>query len=208
MTEGNDREIVHAERIENPKDRARRKPFLPAFLSVLALLVAAGSATSTYLLWRKLKPAIDAVGWAQLVNEDSSTANRITAQVGTIQFLKNQFSVQLESVRYDANGVVLEGFVGNPTNLVVSNLTLEFHVKQPVYSLHDKFVSSPLNSFERQFLWLDDVGSGQTTPISVLPPGARQKFEVSIPNVKQDKNGIDLRVVFTGERYSYKANDQ
>src|SRR5689334_1690519 len=99
----------------NRETRAGRRPLLPVFLSILALLVAGGSAASTYLLWRRLKPAIDAIGWTQLVDEDNSTANRITAQVGTIQFLNNRFSVQLESVRYDANGLVLEGFVGNPT---------------------------------------------------------------------------------------------
>ena len=192
-----------AETTQNIAVERRSRVSVSIFMSALAVVIALASATCTYFIWRKFKPAIDDVGWTQLVNADNASANRIVPQVGTIQFLKNNFSIQLESVRYDSNGLVLEGFIGNPTNLWVSNLTLEFHVKQPTHSTHEKFVSSPLGSFERLFLWVDDMGSGQTTPISSLAPGSRERFQVTIPNVKQSKDGIDLRVAFTGERYNY-----
>jgi hypothetical protein len=43
-----------------------------------------------------------------------------------------------------------------------------------------------------------------TNPITSLSPGGRQPFNITIPNVKQTKEGIRLVVVFTGgERYSY-----
>jgi hypothetical protein len=185
-----------------PQKRRNRLPLAVVF-STGALVLSVASAIGTYFIWRGLKSAIDEVGWSALVSEDSASANRVLPDVGTIQFLKNNFSIEFEAARYDANGLTLEGFIGNPTNLYVSNLTLAFQVKRPVYSAHDKFVSSPVGSFERLFISVEDIGSGQTRTIASLAPGSRERFQVAIPNVKQDKDGIDLRVAFAGERYSY-----
>jgi hypothetical protein len=185
--------------------RRSRLTWLTVLISVVAMFVALGSAAGTYYVWRTLRPAIDDLDWSTGVIKESASANRIQPEIETVQFLKNGLSIQLETARYDTDGLILKGYVGNPTNLWVNNLTLNFRVKQPIFSGHTKFVASPLRSQERQFVSAPDIGVGQTEPIASLGPGRREPFEVAIPNVKQNSDGIDLRVDFSGERYSYPS---
>lgn len=123
----------------------------------------------------------------------------ITPDVGVIQFLKRGYSIELQSAKYTGDGLTLNGFVGNPTNLVVSNLSVKFMVTKPLYEYRDEFRK---DSF-LFFIGPPAIGEAQTPPISTLPPRVREPFEVTIPNVKQTKDGIRIRVLFTGERYSY-----
>lgn len=139
-----------------------------------------------------------------MVNSDSALPNRIIPDVGTIQFLKNGYSIQLESVVYKADGLYLAGCIGNPTILWLSNLTIQFTARPPLYSARDAFMKASPNSFERLFAASNQIGSAQTKPIATLGPGACEPFELTVPNVRQTKDGIDLRVSFTGERYSYR----
>jgi hypothetical protein len=142
----------------------------------------------------------------RMANEEWSSAfmskaqdNEITPDVGTIQFLKSGYSIELVNVNYTNEGLKLKGFVGNPLNLSLSNLTLKFRVTKPLYKYRDEFQKN-----EFTFLFgPEPIGEAQTSPIAYLLPKSKEPFEVTIPNVKQMKDGLRLVVNFTGERYSY-----
>ena len=126
--------------------------------------------------------------------------NAITPDVGTIQFLKRGgYSIQLEAAKYTNEGLQLEGYVGNPTNIWVSNLSLKFSAQKNLYQYRDDFDKDEFSFY----FGPPAIGEAQCSPITSLTPGARQPFNVTIPNVKQTKEGIRLVVAFTGERYSY-----
>jgi hypothetical protein len=121
--------------------------------------------------------------------------------VGTIQFLKRGgYSIQLDTAKYTNEGLELAGFVGNPTNLWISNLSLKFSAQKELYQYRDDFDKDEFSFY----FGPQAIGEVQSSPITSLIPGGRQPFNVTIPNVKQTKEGIRLVVVFTGgERYSY-----
>ena len=143
---------------------------------------------------------------------DAFNADTVEPNVGTIQFLRRGYTIQLDSVKYEANGLTLRGFVGNPTWLWISGLTLDFSA-----SRHQSFEDYKKDPLSGGFvsaaggIWLpalrsQEVGTAQTTPISSLAPGGRQPFEVTIPNVRQEtdyQRKPILSVRFSGERYSY-----
>jgi hypothetical protein len=168
---------------------------LPLFVALIALV---------FSLWNfyKTRESILDLEWADAVNNDIYIGNSITPQVGTIQFLKNGFSISLESVSYNVNGLNMTGFIGNPTNLFLSNLTIEFTARKPFYSFHDSFVKK--DYVNRAFFSPEQIGKGQTRPINILSPGMSARFEVTIPNVKQTEDTLDIKVSFTGERFSYR----
>lgn len=68
----------------------------------------------------------------------------------------------------------------------------------PIYKNRDKIPKDPF------FLFGDsaDIGSGQTT-VRYLGPGKTASFSMTIPNVKQTSDGIQIVVSFSGERYGY-----
>lgn len=121
----------------------------------------------------------------------------ITPEVGMIEFIERGFSIEIESAKYTQEGLYLKGYLGNPTNLWIYNLTLTFRaVRVPT---HDEWLKT--KKFEPK-----EIGVGQTSPITILEPGKRQLFEVTIPNVKQVSNKSErprITVDFSGERYSY-----
>lgn len=122
----------------------------------------------------------------------------LTPQVGTIQFLKRGYSVAFEKVEYTGNGLVLKGRIGNPSNLWVSSLTLRFDARPSIHKLADKW-----HEF-RKWGWNDEwnIGSAQTS-VGVLAPGATSPFDVTLPNVKQTPEAVEIAVFFMGESYSY-----
>ncbi|MGA2587185.1 MAG: hypothetical protein ABSF88_09190 [Candidatus Aminicenantales bacterium] len=149
---------------------------------------------------RSIKSQIEDMEW-RFALQEKSQEDTITTDVGTIQFLKRGYSIHIESARFMAEGLYLKGYVGNPLNIWVSNLTLKFVVTKPLYEYKDQFykTNSPY------FFWFgaENIGDAQTSPIVSLLPSKRAPFEVTIPNVKQTKEGLRIAVSFTGERYSY-----
>jgi hypothetical protein len=123
----------------------------------------------------------------------------ITTDVGVIQFLRRGFSIEIDSAIYTADGLKLRGFIGNPLNLSISNLTLKFAATKPLYSYKDEF---PKDNFSFLF-GPQSIGEAQTSPIVSLLPRGREAFEVTIPNVKQTKDGLRIHLTFSGERYGY-----
>jgi hypothetical protein len=106
-------------------------------------------------------------------------------------------------VVYGSNGLQLEGLLGNPTNLWLSNVTLQFTARKPIFTAKTEFLKAKPDSIERYFTYGEQLGVAQAQTILSIPPGQSRRFDVTIPNVKQTKDGIDLTADFTGERYSY-----
>jgi hypothetical protein len=157
------------------------------------------------LFWKdsQYKKAIDELEWSQAVSDHNSLGNSISPEVGVIQFLNHGYSIALESVNYNADGMHISGYVGNPLSLSLTNLTLKFTASKPFYSGRDKFFQMERGSIERMFYAPEEIGSAQSSPIFWLGAGKREMFSVTIPNVKQTKEEVEIRVEFKGERYSY-----
>jgi len=169
---------------------------VPLIIALMALSFSLWTAYTT-------RKAIDELEWADAVASDNASGNRILPDVGTMQFLKSGYSIELESVTYNADGLHMSGYIGNPTNLWLSNVTIEFTARHPFYSARAAFMKGSPNSADKFLFSPEGIGKAQTNPISSLMPGRREPFEVTIPNVKQTKNGVDIRVSLIGERYSY-----
>jgi len=122
----------------------------------------------------------------------------LAPQVGTIQFLKRGYSVTFDTVEYTANGLLLKGRIGNPLNIWIGSLTLRFDARPSILSLTDKWQQS------NKWRWNDDwnIGSAQTS-VGTLAPGTTTPFQVTIPNVRQTPEAVDIAVAFMGERYMY-----
>jgi hypothetical protein len=119
-------------------------------------------------------------------------------QVNTIQFLKHGYSINFDTVRYTQEGLFLSGTLGNGTELYLNSLAVNFVARPYPYKIREKW--------EKQTIpwWSDDwnIGSGQTS-VGTLGPGTSVPFSVTIPNVKQTSDSIEIAVSFSGERYSY-----
>jgi hypothetical protein len=184
---------------------------LVAFCIVL-LLVSATIGVLNYRHLRILEEKNLSLEYSLAQAGEAISADTIEPNVGTIQFLRRGYTIQLESVKYEANGLTLKGYVGNPNWLWIYNLTLDFYA-----SRHQSFEDFKKDPFRGGFVaaagggWLpalnsQEIGTAQTTPIASLTPGGKQQFEVTIPNVRQEtdyqrKPILSLR--FSGERYSY-----
>jgi hypothetical protein len=199
--------------VEDPGARTTLKPsrgrlwigvnFATSLAAVaIAAIAAFWTQRSVDALRQELDSSTDELAWAQEVHSSYHDANKISADVGAIQFLDNGFSVHLEKVNHTTNGLELAGYVGNPTNLWVSQLTLEFRAYRPLASKREEFMEKAHDN--RWFFLPDLIGHAQAPPIALLAPGRREAFLVTIPNVNQSQGeSFELRVNFKGERYSY-----
>jgi hypothetical protein len=138
------------------------------------------------------------LAFGQFVTDYNAAEDFVQPTVNTIQFLRRGYSIFLERVEYTQNGLVLSGQVGNPTHLWISSLALNFSARPYPYKIREKWDKSG-------FPWWDadwNIGTAQTT-VGALNPGSTTPFEVTIPNVKQTSDTIQIAVSFSGERYQY-----
>ena len=179
----------------------KRLKRLSVSLLILSVLLIVFAASVLFLFWRKAR-AIDKaqedLRFSQFVTEYANAADFVQPQVNTIQFLRRGYSITFDSVQYTQDGLVLSGSIGNPTQLWISALALHLTARPYPYKIRDKWAKS-------SFPWWDadwNIGSGQTT-VGFLNPGASVPFHVTIPNVKQTSDNIEIAVSFSGERYQY-----
>jgi hypothetical protein len=174
----------------------------------LALLGLAILGVLGFEIWqvKRLKSQIADLAWGNTARSRSEYEDSIEPTVGVIQFLKRGYSIQLKKVNYTADGLKLEGFVGNPLGLTLSNLTLDFSVTKPIYAYRNEFFKEHTS----KWLWFGPapIGRAQTSPIASLSFGSTAPFDVTIPNVKQTPEGIRIVVKFTGERYSLYLQEE
>src|ERR1035437_637773 len=161
-------------------------------ITIIATLVAAQMLT----VWQifKLRKDVAGLRWSDAIRdrEDDSV---ITPDVGTIQFMKKGgYSITLDTAKYTGDGLYLHGVIGNPTRLTVSSLSLKFTATKQLYQYQNDFNKDP-------YLILfgpPPIGEAQCSPIAYFFSGSTQPFEVTIPNMKQTKEGVRLVVAFQG----------
>ena len=176
--------------VENLRKRTKR--MLIGFTSIFVLLAAA-LACFAFLVWKKSKSidkAVEDVAFEQFSNGYTEGADLVIPEVNTIQFLRRGYSMSFDSVQYTQEGLALTGKIGNPTQLWISTLALKFAARPYPYMFRDKW----RESYNSGFFWSDstwDIRTGQTT-VGLLSPGTSAPFSVTIPNVKQTSNQIQI----------------
>ena len=177
------------------------------FLWVLVILLVVSNGSLAFIFWRKAN-AIEHeqknLQFSQFVTDYNNSSDFVLPQVNTIQFLRRGFSVDFDTVKYTQEGLLLSGTIGNGTELYVSTLAVSFTARPYPYQIRDRWEKAA--SANRDFIpwWFSDwnIGSGQST-VGTLNPGSSAPFSVTIPNVKQTSDTIEIAVSFSGERYLY-----
>jgi hypothetical protein len=169
-------------------------------MGIVALVLVAVEGFQFYQT-KTLKDRIIALEWTSGYQDKDAADSTIEPTVGIIQFLKRGYSIEVETAKYTGDGLYLKGFVGNPSFLTLTNLTINFDVYKPLYRYREDFIKNGGGSFWF-YLNFNPIGKAQTSPIPRLSPGGREEFEVTIPNVKQTSDGIRMEVRFSGERYN------
>ena len=173
-------------------------------LMVLFVLLLGAVSSVAFFFWRKAKAIEQAqkdLSFSQLVTDYNDRTDFVTPAVNTTQFLRRGFSIEFETVRYTQDGLLLIGTIGNATELSVSSLAVNFAARPYPYKFREKWENAKNGPW---LLYSDElnIGSGQRT-VGVLNPGSSAPFSVTIPDVKQTSDSIEIAVSFTGERYSY-----
>lgn len=173
--------------------RSRRALRVAASLGVLALATLAG------YLYHRTNEHFRQLQWElELLQHDRDT-DRITLDVGPIQFLHKGYSITLDEVSYGTTGVTIAGRIGNPHLVEISSLTLVFTVTKAFQSVRDEYLDNPFSVlFNREY----NVGSAQVS-VGTVAPGATTAFRAVIPNVRQPVEEYEVAVSFSGERYQY-----
>jgi hypothetical protein len=186
-----------AEDVEN-RPRKTRRPALLWICFGVAIVSLGLSGFAGIMLWR-LSIKVGDLNFGQQVTDYDNANDLLTPDVGVIQFMKRGYSVTFDSLSYTANGLEVRGTVGNPTQLNLSSINLKLEARPFPYQVKDKLKKDPY------FFYISDgfdIGSAQTT-IFYLGAGKTESFAMTIPNVKQTKDGFQIAVSFSGERYSY-----
>lgn len=177
------------------------------FIGMIAVtLVIVAATVSLFLVFRWKAKAIEEtqekIRFAQFVTIYEYGRDFVRPEVNTIQFLRRHggYSILLDKVEYTPSGLVLTGKIGNPTQLWISSLALNFSARPTPSKIRDKWVAAKMPAAQ----WADDwnIGNAQTT-VGDLNPGSTASFTVTIPNVKQTSDEIQVAVWFSGERYHY-----
>ena len=174
-------------------------------VSVISMLTAGYAVQRLAAFAKTAEDRANELEWQADVRSTSSSFDTIDLNVGTIQFLQRGYTIELESVNYGPAGVEIQGHVGNPTNLSLSSVTLNFTVYKPLYAKHDEYIAQLRERQQKPgtFVWLlpDEIGRAQAPTILTLAPKGREHFTVTVPNVTQTKEGVMVALSFSGERY-------
>jgi hypothetical protein len=182
--------------------RTRRLLVALIVLSTLFLLSVGGGFFAARWKLKAIEKTQKDLEFEEFVDGINSGQDFVQPTVNTIQFLRHGYSILFDKVEYTQNGLALSGQVGNATQLWVSSLALNFSARPYPYKIRDKWDKDNGPGFLPW--WEDDwnIGTAQTT-VGVLNPGSTTPFEVTIPNVKQTSDSIQIAVWFSGERYQY-----
>jgi len=166
---------------------------------VLAVaFIGLGLLAYTLIAIQKMNKTLDAQSFSQMASQYANSTDLLSPDVGVIQFMKRGYTVQFYSVSYTSNGMEISGLLGNPTQLTLSDINLTISARPYLYQVKDKLEKNPTLAYTNDF----EIGSAQTS-INSLAPGKTVSFSMTIPNVKQAKDGLQLAVSFANSDYSY-----
>lgn len=166
--------------------------------TVAAILTSLGLSIFNVIMIHKLNSKIDGLFFNQTSSDYTHDHDLLTPDIGVIQFMRRGYSITFDSLVYTANGLEVKGTVGNPTQLNLSSINLKLSARPFLYLVKDKLDKDPFLIYSNDF----EIGSGQAT-IYYLGSGKTALFSMTIPNVKQTKDGFQIDAMFSGERYSY-----
>ena len=189
--------------IDEPKNDTKILPtqIPPAMFRWIVLAVAfigLGLLAYTLIAIQKMNKTLDAQSFSQMASQYANSTDLLSPDVGVIQFMKRGYTVQFYSVSYTSNGMEISGLLGNPTQLTLSDINLTISARPYLYQVKDKLEKNPTLAYTNDF----EIGSAQTS-INSLAPGKTVSFSMTIPNVKQAKDGLQLAVSFANSDYSY-----
>lgn len=184
--------------------RTKRLSIFTIALAVTLLIVAGAGYFVFHVRVKAIEQGQKDIAFNQFTNEWSNAQDFVQPTVNTIQFMRHGYSILFDKVEYNQNGLLLSGQVGNATNLWISSLALDFTARPYPYRMRDKWEKDNASGLGPWLWWSDswDIGKAQTT-VGSLNPGSIAFFEVTIPNVKQTSDSIQIAVAFSGERYQY-----
>lgn len=172
-------------------------------VAIVCLLLIGANIFALY----KFRSAIRDVEWNSTVTE--LTKDSVEANTGTMQFFRDRtLSMTFDKVEYLPSGLHLHGYVGNSSNIEIDSASLKFNaMDQPFKLRNDWEKKDDLN--RDLYSWSPPtIGNAQTPTLPNLPPGHQDEFDVTIPNVKQNKDGINVTLALQNERYSYPFSVQ
>jgi hypothetical protein len=188
-----------SKRVEVLERRSKRR--FRIFLSVVCILFILQVTGAGLGFWqlKEIKTTQENFRFTDAENDYLRGMDFVTIQIGVIQFLRRGFSIDFDSAKYTQDGLVLSGTIGNPTQLWINTLTLNFSARPYAYQVREKwnkdnFIFWNTSDFE--------IGKAQVN-IGTLNSGSTSLFSVTIPNVKQTKDEPQIAAWFSGERYSY-----
>lgn len=188
-----------SKRVEVLERRGKGRFRVLLSLVCIFLIVLVAVAGLGFWQLKVIKSSQENLKFSDAVNDYLRDSDFVTIQIGTIQFLRRGFSIDFDTARYTQDGLVLSGTIGNPTQLWINTLTLNFSVRPYAYQVREKwdknnFIFWNTSDFE--------IGKAQVN-VGSLIPGSTTSFSVTIPNVKQTKDEPQIAVSFSGERYNY-----
>jgi hypothetical protein len=184
--------------------RLKRLSIFAIVLAIAVLVIATVGFFMFHLKVKAIEQGQKDIAFNQFTAEWSNGQDFVQPTVNTIQFMRHGYSITFDKVEYNQNGLLLSGQVGNPTHLWISSLALDFTARPYPYKVRDKWEKDNASGLGPWLWWSDswDIGKAQTS-VGALNPGSTAFFEVTIPNVKQTSDNIQIAVVFSGERYQY-----
>jgi hypothetical protein len=173
-------------------------PAIFRWIVLAVALISLGLLTYTLITIRKMNKTLNDQSFSQMASQYANSTDLLSPDVGVIQFMKRGYTVQFDSVSYTPNGMEISGLLGNPTQLTLSGINLTISARPYLYQVKDKVEKNPMVAYTNDF----EIGSAQTS-IHYLAPGKTVSFSMTIPNVKQTKDGLQLAVSFANSDYSY-----
>jgi hypothetical protein len=193
----------------------RRHRWLIFLTSGLVALLAAALVFQTISL-RRLSYRLARLELDTDIRLSEMDRSTVSPESNIIQFLRRGYSIQFEQVAYEPAGLHLVGYFGNPTNIVLHSVSLKFSARKHWSSDEYRGLLEKQRSYDwtdisgwgRMYLLVEpeEIGSAQSPAIDMILPGSTGRFDVTIPNARQAKEGLTLYVSLTGERYSYPSS--
>jgi hypothetical protein len=167
----------------------------PNALTTMVIVACCGLGYGLY----RIREESHQLRWEYEIARRDENRSTMSLSVGIIQFLKNGFTITLDSVQSTQDGVTLVGRFGNPKYLELSTVTLAFAVERPMWRFREEYFENPL-----EFLFSEALSVGKAEAlVGFVGAGSTAPFRVTIPDVKGSLDNYVVAVNLSGERYSY-----